>query len=132
MTRPESALHVEVLDDEFVITMPGTSYKVTFRKLAGGPGLSASHKIRDDPDTPITRSEFLARAWRVANDKARVGVDRLDPEANDLRSRLRRSAVVRTFGDLVEPTKPRLPQVYGSCDSADKRPPSSSSRVFCS
>ena len=39
MTRPESALHVEVLDDEFVITMPGTSYKVTFRKLADGPGL---------------------------------------------------------------------------------------------
>ena len=39
MTRPESALHVEVLDDEFVITMPGTSHKVTFRKLADGPGL---------------------------------------------------------------------------------------------
>jgi len=71
MTRPESALHVEVLDDEFVITMPGTSYKVTFRKLADGPGLSASHNIRDDQDAPITRSEFLARAWRIANDKAR-------------------------------------------------------------
>ena len=71
MMRPESALHVEVLDDEFVITMPGTSYKVTFRELADGPGLSASHNIRDDRDAPITRSEFLARAWRVANDKAR-------------------------------------------------------------
>jgi hypothetical protein len=56
---------------EFVITMPGTSYKVTFRGLADGPGLSAPHNIRDDRDAPITRSEFLARAWRVANDKAR-------------------------------------------------------------
>ena len=30
------------------------------------------------------------------------------------------------------PTKPRLPRVYGSCDSADKRPPSSFSGAFCS
>ena len=70
MTDPVLRLEMEG-SREFVITMSGTSYKVTFRELADGPGLSASHKIRDDPDTPITRSEFLARAWRVANDKAR-------------------------------------------------------------
>jgi hypothetical protein len=45
---------------------------VTFRQLADSPGISGSHNIRrDDPDASITRSEFLARAWRVANDKAR-------------------------------------------------------------
>ena len=69
MTDP--LLRLEMQDTEFVITMPGTSYQVTFRQLADGLGFSASHNIRDDPDTPITRSEFLARAWRVANDKAR-------------------------------------------------------------
>jgi hypothetical protein len=30
MTSPESALHVEVLDDEIFITLPGTSYAVTY------------------------------------------------------------------------------------------------------
>ncbi len=65
-------LRLEMRDTEFVITMPGTSYQVTFRQLADGPGLSASHNIsRDDGDAPITRAEFLARAWRIANDKAR-------------------------------------------------------------
>ena len=70
MTDPVLRLEMEG-SREFVITMPGTSYKVTFRELADGPGLSASHNIRDDRDAPIARSEFLARAWRVANDKAR-------------------------------------------------------------
>jgi hypothetical protein len=70
MTDP--VLRLEMQDTEFVITMPGTSYQVTFRRLADGPGLSASHNIRrDDRDAPVTRSEFFARAWRVANDKAR-------------------------------------------------------------
>jgi len=57
--------------NEFVITMPGTSYQVTFRKLADYPGLSGSHNIRDDQDALITRSEFLARAWQLAKAKAR-------------------------------------------------------------
>ena len=70
MTNP--LLRLEMRDNEFVITMPGTNYQVTFRQLADGPGLSASHNIRrDDRDAPITRAEFLARAWRIANDKAR-------------------------------------------------------------
>jgi hypothetical protein len=63
MTDPVLRLEMEG-SREFVITMPGTSYKVTFRELADGPGLSASHNIRDDRDAPT-------RAWRVANDKAR-------------------------------------------------------------
>ena len=70
MTDP--LLRLEMRDTEFVITMPGTSYQVTFRQLADGPRLSASHNIRrDDRGAPITRAEFLARAWRIANDKAR-------------------------------------------------------------
>jgi hypothetical protein len=70
MTDP--VLRLDMQDTEFVITMPGTSYQVTFRQLADGPGISASHNIRrDDRDAPITRSEFLARAWRAATNKAR-------------------------------------------------------------
>jgi hypothetical protein len=71
MTNPVLRLEMKMEGSEFVITMPGTSYQVTFRKLADGPGLSASHNIRDDRNAPITRSEFLAQAWRLANDKAR-------------------------------------------------------------
>jgi hypothetical protein len=37
MTDP--LLRLEMRDTEFVITMPGTSYQVTFRQLADGPGL---------------------------------------------------------------------------------------------
>ena len=62
MTDPVLRLEMEG-SREFVITMPGTSYKVTFRELADGPGLSASHNIWDDWGA-ITRSEFLASAWR--------------------------------------------------------------------
>src|SRR6185312_1061089 len=36
------------------------------------------------------------------------------------------------FREPRRPTKPRLSRVYGSCDSADKRPPSSFSRAACS
>jgi hypothetical protein len=39
MTDPVLRLEMEG-SREFVITMPGTSYKVTFRELADGPGLS--------------------------------------------------------------------------------------------
>ena len=51
--------------------LPGTNYQVTFRKLADYPGISASHNIQEEPDPPITPSEFLALAWRIANDKRR-------------------------------------------------------------
>ena len=70
MTDP--ILRLEMKGTEFVVTMPGTSYQVTFRQLADGLGISASHNMRqDDRAAPITRSEFLARAWRIADDKAR-------------------------------------------------------------
>jgi hypothetical protein len=64
-------LRLETQGSDIVITMPGTSYQVTFRKPTNGPGLGASHDVRDDADAPITRSEFLARAWQIAKDEAR-------------------------------------------------------------
>ena len=60
-----------VLDgDTIVVTMPGTSYSVTYRKLHDSPLLVASG-MRDDPDSPINKFTFRARAWIAANDKER-------------------------------------------------------------
>ena len=64
-------LKLETLGGAIVISLPGTTYQVTFRRVAEGPGISASHNIIDDADAPITSFEFLERAWRVAKDKAR-------------------------------------------------------------
>ena len=52
-----------------VVTMPGTSYSVTYRKRSE-PWRFASD-IRDDKDSPISRWTFRARAWTAANEKAR-------------------------------------------------------------
>ena len=72
MTSPESALHVEVLDDELVITLPGTSYAVTYYRATAFPQqlLAKSHS-GEGSRCPNTQAEFHGRAWRLANDKAR-------------------------------------------------------------
>ena len=36
----------------------------------------AHHRKIYDPHVPMTVSEFLARAWKLANDKARAGVSK--------------------------------------------------------
>jgi hypothetical protein len=64
-------LKLETQDGAIIISLPGTSYHVTFRRLPDGAGISASHNIQDDEDAPITPVEFLERAWGVARDKAR-------------------------------------------------------------
>jgi hypothetical protein len=56
--------------DTIVVTMPGTSYSITYRKLHDAPWLVASD-VSDDPDSPINKYTFRARAWIAANDKAR-------------------------------------------------------------
>jgi hypothetical protein len=65
-------LYVEMLDDEIIITLPGTSYSVTYFKRANSLQLLARNISQiDDLRAPMTLSDFLSRAWRVANDKAR-------------------------------------------------------------
>jgi hypothetical protein len=56
--------------DTIVVTIPGTSYSISYRKLHETPWLVASD-VRDDPHFPITKFTFRARAWTAANDKAR-------------------------------------------------------------
>jgi hypothetical protein len=64
------ALLVVLEGDAIVVTMPGTSYSVSYRKLRNSPWLVASD-IHEDPDSPISKFTFRARAWTGANDKAR-------------------------------------------------------------
>jgi hypothetical protein len=45
---------------------------VTYFKRKGSPGLFAKDMtFSDDSRIPLTSAEFLAKAWKVANDKAR-------------------------------------------------------------
>ena len=48
-------LHVEVLDDEIIITLPGTSYAVTYYRATAFPQrlLTKSHSGGEDHDAPM-------------------------------------------------------------------------------
>jgi hypothetical protein len=61
-------LRVTVENGAITVTMPGTSYSVTYHS-GNDPSLVRSN-IRDDPDHPSHRFTFRARALTAANDKA--------------------------------------------------------------
>ena len=66
-------VRVTVVDDELIVTLPGSYYSVTYYKPEGSPQLLAKNITdRDDLRLPMTAAEFLAEAWRLANDKARA------------------------------------------------------------
>jgi hypothetical protein len=64
-------LHIEVQGNKITVAMAGARFRVSYRKLEREPGLTASDYMRDDQEEPLSRSEFLTRAWKAANDKAR-------------------------------------------------------------
>ncbi|HEX2446758.1 MAG TPA: hypothetical protein VHK26_01045 [Methyloceanibacter sp.] len=67
----ESArLVVEMIDDQIVVTMPGTLFLASYRKRQGVAALAA-HFLQDDRHAPVPRAEFVARSWRLALAKAR-------------------------------------------------------------
>jgi hypothetical protein len=68
----KSELRVQVVDDEIIVTRPGSIYSVTYYKPERSPQLIARRIAdRDDLRIPMKLSEFLAQAWRLANEKAR-------------------------------------------------------------
>jgi hypothetical protein len=68
----DSRLRVQVVDSEIIVTLPGFRYAVTYYKPRRSPQPMAKNiASEDDPRAPMKISEFLARAWRLANDKAR-------------------------------------------------------------
>ena len=66
-------LHIEVRDQDIVVTMPGTSLRVVYRKPHRGSQLVARlDYFQDQQQGPITRAEFLTRALKAAINKARA------------------------------------------------------------
>ncbi len=64
-------LHCQVSDGEIVITLPGSAYCVSYRKSPNSSQLVRDAFTSDRSNEPISRTEFLAKAWEVANEKAR-------------------------------------------------------------
>jgi hypothetical protein len=61
-----------VKDKELIVTLPGSNYAVTYFKRYGSPGLLAKNIVqKDNPRLPQTAAQFLAKAWKLANEKAR-------------------------------------------------------------
>jgi hypothetical protein len=72
MTDFDPTLGVLVSGNDIIITLLGTRYSVTYFKQRGSPGLFAKDIMNeDDPRVSMTSAEFLARAWKLANEKAR-------------------------------------------------------------
>ena len=64
-------LHAEVRDDEIIVTLPGTDYVATYYRATPRELLAKSHAGQEADGAPMTLAEFHARAWKLANDKAR-------------------------------------------------------------
>jgi len=65
-------LRVEVRDQDIIVTMPETSFRVVYRKPNRGSQLVTKlDYFQHDQKGPITRAQFLARALKLATAKAR-------------------------------------------------------------
>ena len=64
-------LHVEVRGDEIIVTLPGTDYVATYYRATPRELLAKSHAGQEADGAPMTRAELHARAWKLADDKAR-------------------------------------------------------------
>ena len=70
--RGLAAIHLDVRGGDIIVDLPGTSYVVTYHKPAVSHQLLAAYLPGEkDPRTELTQAEFLARAARLANEKAR-------------------------------------------------------------
>jgi hypothetical protein len=65
-----ASLIVEMIDDQIVVTMPGTMFLAAYRKRDDMAALAARF-IQDDRHAAIPRAEFVARAWRLALARAK-------------------------------------------------------------
>jgi hypothetical protein len=63
---------VDVFDDEILVSLPGSTYTVTYYKPKGSPQLlGRNFPKQDDLRVPLTHADFLVCAWKLANAKAR-------------------------------------------------------------
>ena len=65
-------LRVEVRGADIVVSLPGTTYTVSYYKPMDPPQLIArQYEGADDPRAHLTHAKFLASAKKLANAKAR-------------------------------------------------------------
>jgi hypothetical protein len=65
-------LRIEVRSDQIVVSLPRSLYRVTYRKPANSLQLLAENiPDKEDRYAPMKLADFLAKAWKLANDKAR-------------------------------------------------------------
>jgi hypothetical protein len=65
-------LRVRVVDDDIVVTLPGYRYSAAYNKAEGSRGLIVRYSaVKNDLRIRMTAAEFRAKAWEVANEKAR-------------------------------------------------------------
>jgi hypothetical protein len=70
--RGLAGIHLDVRGGDIIVDLPGTSYTVTYHKPVVSLQLLTGYlPAKDDARTGLTQADFLARAWRLANDKAR-------------------------------------------------------------
>jgi hypothetical protein len=63
---------IETHGNTIVVGMPGTFYRIRYRRPNSGRQLVAYQLPKgDDPTAPLTSAQFTSLAWRVATDKAR-------------------------------------------------------------
>jgi hypothetical protein len=61
-----------VIEANIRVSLAGSNYAVTYHKPRNSPQLMArSLPVNEDRNASMTQGEFLAIAWRAANDKAR-------------------------------------------------------------
>jgi hypothetical protein len=69
---PLGNLQIDVVDDDIIVTLPESSYAITYYKPESSPHLITKRLSTEaDPRASLPLSEFLGRAWWAANDKAR-------------------------------------------------------------
>ena len=71
-TNFDQKLGVLVSGNEIFVVLTGSIYTVTYYKQRGSRGLLAKNIAdKEDPRVPMTAAEFLAKAWKAANEKAK-------------------------------------------------------------
>ena len=61
------SLHVEVRDDEIIVTQSGSKFKAVYHSSTKCPRIN----LTDREGPPRGNYDFLSQAWQAANDKAR-------------------------------------------------------------
>ena len=64
-------LKAELEDEQVIVTLPGTTFRLSYVKNTDAPGLLQSPIMSNDTTAAISRQEFEALACKAANEKAR-------------------------------------------------------------